>query len=144
MLPELSPANGALTPGAAGFLETDFASGRELESSMMQFRNGPEADETKTPSNTPESAPAGTSQCRQYIRLSGRTELCWLTEYELSAASVVVICVWISDHSAISSGVAAVAVCSPSTAENVIGEGASEGASIAGIGSSLCIDGNLP
>lgn len=66
------------------------------------------------------------------------------TEYELPGASVVVICGWISAHSAISSGVAAVAVCSPSTAESVIGENESEGASIVGIGSSLRSDGNLP
>ena len=47
-------------------------------------------------------------------------------------------------HSAISSGVAALAVCSPSIAESVMGEDESAGASIGGIGSSLRIDGNLP
>ncbi len=66
------------------------------------------------------------------------------TEYELPAASVAAVCGWISGHSAISSGAAAVAVCSPSTAGNVIGEDESEGASVVGIGSSLRIDGNLP
>ena len=71
MLPELSPANGVLTPGAAGFLETDFASGRELESSMMQFRDGPEADATQTPSNTPERAPAGTSVVQAVYTIIG-------------------------------------------------------------------------
>ena len=66
------------------------------------------------------------------------------TEYELPAASVAASCDWISAHSAISSGVAAVAVCSPSTAESVIGEDESEGAPVVGTGSSLRIDGNFP
>jgi hypothetical protein len=77
LLPELSPTNGVPTPRAAGFLETDLSSGRDLESCMMRFRNGPEIDQTKTPPNTPDrSAPAGTSQCRQYIRFSCWRELC--------------------------------------------------------------------
>ena len=66
------------------------------------------------------------------------------TEYELPAASVAASCGWISAHSAISSGVAAVAVCSPSAVESVIGEGESEGALIVGMGSSLRIEGYLP
>jgi len=74
LLPELSPANGVLTPGGAGFLVKDWSSGRDLESSMLRFRNGPEADETKTPSEKPGRAPAATSQCTQYIRLSGWTD----------------------------------------------------------------------
>src|ERR1039458_7842290 len=52
LLPELSPAKGVPTPGIAGFL-ADFPCGRNLESSMLGCRNGPEIDETKTPANTP-------------------------------------------------------------------------------------------
>src|SRR5208282_6662434 len=65
--PELSPGNGVRTPGGAGFLGTDLSSGRDLESSMMRFRNGPEIYEPQTQPNTPERAPARTSWCRKYI-----------------------------------------------------------------------------
>src|SRR5208283_804294 len=46
LLPERSPANGVLTPASAGFLKTDFSSGRNLESSMLRFNDGPDVDET--------------------------------------------------------------------------------------------------
>jgi len=71
--PELSPANGVPMPRGAGFLLTDFSSGGVLGSSMLQFTDGPPRERNQTPSNAPERAPAGTSQCTQYIRF--RTEL---------------------------------------------------------------------
>jgi hypothetical protein len=41
---------------------------------MMQFRDGPEADATLTPSNTPERAPAGTSVVQAVYTIIGLDE----------------------------------------------------------------------
>jgi len=48
LLPELSPANGVLTPGEAGFRAADFLSDRNLESSMLRSRDAARFDYIKT------------------------------------------------------------------------------------------------
>jgi hypothetical protein len=81
LLPELSPANGVLTPGDAGFLATDFSSGRGLESSMLRFRNDREIRNGNL-AKAPERRPTGHFSVQAVYTIGGLDGARWLVTSE--------------------------------------------------------------